>query len=505
MRADAKGRGSIRFDNWYNPISGIGTDRDRMQSGFYSGDFLLSWQQLSNLYYGDPIAAKMNDARTLEAFRKGFAITSEDPEGAEDLHRWARVTHDIESKIVEAITWGRLFGGALLILGANDGQALDQPLREESIRSVDYAIVVDRRYAVPASFYQIMGPKIGRPETYRVAIQSLRSTQMVVVHESRCVRFGALKTDPIRARLLYGWDLPVLQRPYEVLRAFGQSMQGAGIMVSEASQGVFKLKDLVAMIANDPDALQTRMQMVDMGRSLSRSLMLDADNESFEKIATSFAGVPETLDRFMQWLSAASDTPVAILMGRSAAGLNATGDLDLASWNASVASYQANDLAPKVHRVFEILQRDRTCPTKGKPLPDLDIEWAPLSVPSDKEDADAYLTRANGDQVYVAMGALDPAEVGIARFGRGKYSTAAPIVNVERLQAEIDATAKFEPPEAPDANPAEQPPGKSAGGVDAPKGGADKADPSMKQGEAADPGDDGDAGSVGSDGVGGGA
>lgn len=456
MRADggasgtssASGGRSFRSDGWYNPVAGFGTDRDKLQSGYFAADALLSWSQLSSMYYGDSLAAIMVDKIVEESFRKGFSLLADDVEKVEDFHKWANATHDVENKIATGLTWGRLFGGALLIIGADDGQDLSAPLIESRIRDVSWILTVDRRYAIPSSFYETLSPQMGRPETYRVTAQSLRSTQTFVVHESRCVRLGAITTDPIYARNLYGWDLPVLQRPYEALRAFVTAMQGAGLMLSDASQGVFKMKDLIAMIGSDPDALAQRMQMVDMGRSTARSLLLDADGESFEKVATQFAGVPDILDRYMNWLSVASGIPVAILFGRSAAGMNATGDLDLDSWHSVVGSYQQKKIDPAVRRVFGLLSYAKGSPTKGRPFVDLDTEWRPLSVPSEKEDAEAYNTRATGDQTYVTMGALDPAEVAIARFGRGRYSAAAPTVDVEKLETELAAKTVFQDPEA---------------------------------------------------------
>jgi hypothetical protein len=227
--------------------------------------------------------------------------------------------------------------------------------------------------------------------------------------------------------------------------------------------------------------------MVDMGRSTARALLLDAEGETFEKVATSFAGVPDMLDRYMNWLSVASGIPVAILFGRSAAGMNATGELDLDSWHSVVGSYQQKKIDPAVRRVFGLLSYAKDSPTKGKPFADLDTKWKPLSVPSEKEDAEAYNTRADGDSKYVAMGALDPVEIAIARFGRGRYSTDAPAVDVERLETELAAKTVFQDPEAP-APGAVPPKGAPPGPPSVPPPGKG---PEVKEGDDTDSGNGG--------------
>lgn len=397
------------------------------------------------------MAAKIVNLPIREAFRKGYTLSAKDGGSAKDLQKWAKKRYKLDAKLQEASIWGRLWGGALLVFGLNDGQDLDKPLNAKGVKSLDWILPIDRRYCQPISYERELGPRLGQPVTYRVSVQGGQSAQSATVHHSRVVVFRGDPLDPIRARIFGGWDQSVLQRPYKVLRDFASAFQGAGLMLSDASQGVFKLKNLIGMLASGERALlHERMTMLDMGRSTARSIIVDADAESFEKVATQFSGVPELLDRYMQLLSAATDTgyggiPVSVLMGRSAAGMNATGDLDIASFHATVQALQTYTLEPLLEDCYKLLALAPDCPQTEE----LAISWEPLSVPTDAEDSTAYSTRANADIAYINAGVLDPAQVAIARFGKGEYSTAAPSVDVEALQRELTAAASFDPPPAP--------------------------------------------------------
>ena len=428
---------ALRQDGWINPYVGFGTSRDKLFHGCYVRDFRLPYEELSALYYGDDLAAKIVDFVPREAMRRGYEVLADDNDAAEQLEEYAEAL-DLDCKFVEAWTWGRLYGGCLLIIGADDGQDPMLPLAIDRIQSVRFLNVVDCRSIQVFQYYQDpLGPNYGRPEIYQIT-STVTMGQISYVHESRCMRFEGVEVDPRKRAELAGWSFSVLQRCYETLRAFATAFQASGILLTDSSQGVFKLQGLIDMITSGGvNDLQTRMQLVDMTRSASRSILLDAESESFEKIPTSFAGLPEMLDRFMQRLASASGIPVSILMGRSAAGMNATGDLDVRMFYDMVASEQEKNAKPRLEYLYDLLALSKKGPTNGKIPEGLEICFPPLWQPTDQEAATLYSTMATADNIYVTMGALKPEEVAIARFGKGEFSTQVPTVDVNALEAEM--------------------------------------------------------------------
>lgn len=397
-----------RDDSWQNPFLGYGTARDKLQYGFHAGSLRLSDEELSTLFYSDDVAAKLVEKRPEEAFRRGYKLCSAtNPEGAANLQELGR-TLDVDKKVQEGATWGRLYGGSLIVVGAEQGSPTT-PLDETRVRGVRFLNVVDRRYAAPVKYYEDpLSANFGEAEIYSVT--GVRGTS-TYIHESRVIRFDGLTVDARKRQELAGWSYSVLQRPYDVMRTFATAFQSAGTLTADASQAVFKMKGLFEMIASgEKERLQTRMQLVDMSRSAARSVLLDSDGEDFTRVPTVFTGIPEMLDRMMMRLASAVDMPVTILMGRSPAGQNATGDSDFKHWYNSIASQQEKDFTPRLLRLYRILSRGT--------IPDLKIEWCSLDEPTEKEEAEIEKYRADRFATYIDKGVLFPQEVALAQFGK---------------------------------------------------------------------------------------
>jgi len=432
-------------DGWQNPITGVGTwDRDKAQHvEFRTPEYSLTmdFARLSSMYHYDPLSRKIVDAWPKHMFRRGWDL--EIVGEKKTSQTYAAIAKDVKRialvpKMRKAASLGRNYGGSLMILGAKDGRPLDQPLDEANIRSVDYINVQDRRYIQVVAYYTDPKlPKLGEPAVYRVfsgpttgmpsvGAPPVESAALFDVHESRVIRFDGAETDDVERLRLGGWSHSVLQAPYEEIKRFMQSFQNAGHLLNDASQGVYKLKGLMQQLASKQGRanLNARMAMMDMARSVARSLLLDADGEEFSRVVTSFTSVPELLDRFMQMLSMVTGIPVTILMGRSAAGMNATGDSDFRAFYDEVQSAQVDELEPKLLRAYHVLLLAKSGPTKGKDL-DIGFNFRPLWVPTDVEKADANLKQAQADAIYLDREVFSPEECAINRFrdGRPNFTT----------------------------------------------------------------------------------
>jgi len=440
----------VRDDSWVNVSLGYGTSFDKVQAGDFFPSWILSDQRLSALYYGDAIAAKIVNVVPDQLFRRGYCLKSEANQDQADALQKGLDALGFNRELKSAIRWARLYGGSLILLGVNDGQDLTLPLIPERSTGLQFIQTADRRYATVNRYYdnfsQFVFSVAFEPEIYQVA--SLVGG-VTYFNESRALRFEGEPVDPVKSRELAGWTLSVLQRPYDRLREFMTAVGSTTALLSDASQAVFKLKDLwKQVVGKGVKALQDRMRMVDLTRSSSRSILLDADGESFERVATSFAGLPELLDRYMQFLSATCDIPVSILFGRAAAGMNATGDLDVRMFYDKIASYGDTEITPLILKAISVM---------NMPIPeDLCVEWLPLWEPSDKEQADTELveaqtckTEAEEYAAWIAAGVLFPEEVALAEFSDATNGEVEIDVVARKasLSAEIDLA--LNPPPAP--------------------------------------------------------
>lgn len=452
-------------DSWYNPTTGLGTSRDKL-TGFCFGDSLtLPDGILEGMYYNDDIAGRIVSSRPREMLRKGYELLLPDnPEGLKRLQAEAKRLC-LDDKVLEMMLWGRLYRDALILVGVDDGRDPSEPVDTEAldttgspyrnVRAIRFLNVIDRRHLFVARVYSDpLEPNYGEPELYQIfsplgpnGLSATQSTQPgAVIHESRTIRWSGELVDSYRRVRLAGWSQSVIQRPYDVMRQFAGAWVSTGHLLQDASQGVFKIKNLINMITGDNKTLQTRMQLVDMSRSVARAVLLDAGEEDFTRVATSFAGLPDMLDRFMQRLAAACDMPVTLLMGRSPAGQNATGDSDFRHWYDTISSEQENDLKPRLLKLYALLGA-----ALGIDTTDLDIRFHPLWTLTEKERAEVGKLVADTDSVYITAQVWHPEEVALVRGKPGGALTEFTLTDdgIELRQAAVDALGQFEDPLMP--------------------------------------------------------
>jgi phage-related protein (TIGR01555 family) len=384
---------------------------------------------------------------------KGFTLTAKNPDAAKDLQKKADALH-LKARFLRAMQWGNLYGGSLLIFGAIDGNAdLSKPLNVKRVSDVKFLNVVDRRFCSVVEWQSNpMLEGYGEPEVYGVGNLDGAWTK---VHKSRVIAFdGVPETDPLTRRQLGGWTYSVLQRPYDIVRKFATAFDSSAHLMSDASQGVWSIENLIDMLGDNKDELITRLQFSDMTRSAGRAVMVDAASEDFKRVATPLGGVKDILESWMVRLASACDMPITKLFGTAAAGLNATGEGDLRNWYDELASGQENHVKPKMLRALEIIA--------GGTMPeDLDIEFCSLWEQTAAEKAATEYQVAQTDAIYVTMGAVLPGQVAIARFGSGEGKIEIDeAAMVKDNKNEIDLM--LNPPPAPpglDPNAPPPPPG----------------------------------------------
>ncbi len=418
----------IRRDGWYNTLTGLGDAlRDKSQSTAFYSSGTLSDIELDALFNDSDLAETIVSAVVDDALRQGIEIESEE---SEDDEREAEIGKrcdalDVVGSLAMAATMGRLFGGAAIYPVLDDGAEPQEPLDVERVREVYSLLVLDRRQLQPVSWYvDPASGKIGQVEAYQLQITSGSTYGSPIVHESRLVMFGGLRTTRTRKQHLGGWDRSALQPAYDVLRKTGASFDGAMQLMSDMSQAVWKIKGLIEMFgADQEEAVRTRMAATELGRSSFRAIMLDAEGEDFERVATPMTGIDVMLDRSWQRLAAAARMPVTRLMGVSPAGLNATGESDTRNWYDQVKAFQSMELAPRANRLVQLVAR-----SLGEQEPERFTACFPsLWQMTPKEQAELEKLAAEKDAIYITAAVLLPEEVALSRYGDGNFSASTKI------------------------------------------------------------------------------
>ncbi len=435
---------SARFDNWKNAITGLGhAMRDKVKHTEFSSSHLLSDEVLEALYHGDDIAARVCDLLPDEMLRQGFSIqitgeTSDESKINAETHKIVAELK-LREKLNEALVWARLFGGSALFVGVDDGQNPALPLRLKNAKAIRFVTSLDKRDLQPSTWYgDPLEPKYGDVQTYRVLSQQA-NTLSSEVHESRLLVFHGTRTSKRRLMQNNGWSISVLQRMYDVMQQFNVSWQATAHLMSDSAQAVFKLKGLHSQIAsNKTSELLRRMELLDMGRSVSRAVLLDAEDEDFRRDNYQFGGIPDILDKMMLRLAAAARLPVSLLMGQAPAGLNATGDTDIRFFYDQVKTQQENILRPALERFLHILFACKEGPAKGTTA-DFTISFPALWQQTEREKAEIRKIQAEIDATYIGQGVLLPEEVAINRFSATGSSVETSInLDVRRSILEAD-------------------------------------------------------------------
>jgi phage-related protein (TIGR01555 family) len=391
-----------------------------------------------------------------------------------------------------ALQYRRAYGGGAILIGANDGadiRGLTRPLDEKRLQSIDY-LNVFTPWECRVLHWQNNPLKkgYGEPEVYRITPIGLTGpdgsvglTESFEVHASRIVRFMG----PITSRMQiqnrnFGWGDSILARVSEVVRDFDMVFDSSAALTSDFAQGVFKMRGLADAIAGDAEGLvQKRLLMMEMSRSAVRSVLIDAENEEFDRKTTPMSGLPEVLDRWAYRLAAAARMPVSMLMGKQPSGLNATGETDVRWFYDVLASEQKNELEPAIEYVVELLFKARAGPTKGEEPESWCMWFPPLWQMDDVSRADIYFKTAQADSQYIDHGVLVPEEVANSRFGSEMMRERIGLDPELRANAKMitfqgkamlaepdkvdpDAAEPTPPPPKPTAAPAKKPAKKAA-------------------------------------------
>jgi phage-related protein (TIGR01555 family) len=138
-------------DSLYNLITGLGTPKDPTTASTYHLS-LLNRNDLENAYRSDWIARRIVDAPAEDATRewRAWQASQDQIQVIEDEEK----KHDLQRKLRLALIRSRLYGGAALVMGVNQGNS-DEELVLENVQEGDLEfVVVLNRYELMA------GPRI---------------------------------------------------------------------------------------------------------------------------------------------------------------------------------------------------------------------------------------------------------------------------------------------------------------------------------------------------------
>ncbi len=406
-----------RRDVYFNAFSGFGGTRDPLQRTGFVAEPVLNQTELEQLYRFYWLARRIVDLLPADACREGIELNIEDADqGAKINRRMDELL--VWERLEDAMRMARLYGGSILLLGAVDGQEPTVPLAADRVRQVASLTVLDRWQLTIAKTYEDpLAPQYGQPELYRInPSQVAAAGQASIVHASRVIRFdGAWLPDRVRVQN-QGWNDSVFVAINQNLKQFGISIQSAAVLFQDFITKTLKIPNLAQLIADgQEDILFARIQYA-VGQMSSLGVSLIGQDEEFSKVQTPITGLVELLTTFMDLTAAAANLPKTRLFGQQL-GTLAGAEETTRDYYDGVKAFQEKTLRAPVTRVIELLLSEQKVKQK-----DWSFEFSPLWQPTDKELAETRKIVSETDQIYIANGVLDPAEVAVSRFGPDGYS-----------------------------------------------------------------------------------
>lgn len=374
------------IDSLQNLITGLGTDKDKSTSTVFTV-IDLNRAQVENAYRSDWIARKIVTIPAQDCTRewRSWMSDNKDIETIEDLERDLA----IQRKVYEVMWRARLYGGAGLLLGVNDGHRIEDELDIEKVGKDDLKFVhVLSKWDLAAGpiEWSIDSPYYGVPQYYT---RSMGTGERI--HPSRVIRFIGNEMPDIN--VANGWGDSVLQAVHDAVLAAGIVSASGSQLLQEAKMDVIHIPDLAAALAStkSSERLLARFGAANVAKSLYNILLLDKE-EDWERIETNMAGMPDILKMYLLIASGAADIPATRFLSQSPQGLNATGESDIRNHYDMIKSKQNNEVAPALNVLDEIIVRSAL----GTFTPgDIVYEWRPLWQQDEKTKAETAKSKSD--------------------------------------------------------------------------------------------------------------
>lgn len=457
-----------RFDDLANAIEGLGTERDSTTADRFRPARLNS-HAIEEIYRGSHTAARVCEIYSDYMFQEGWELVISDEKDstvASEVVDYLNEAFDVDLHMRDGFAWANAYGGAALILGAEDGQDdWLEPLDELNIESFSWATLVDPLELRILTLYQdALAKGFGKPQIYQfnplvsggllapnvftpqssgilgaevgllnrsnlLSNSKIKQSGFVNIHESRVIRFDGVRL-PRRQMLrspFPGWGDSLLERGWEHIQRFDGVYQYGARIMRRYQQGVMKLTGLAEEVRNseDPDAgadfILRRARAAAKGLNIANTLIMD-ESEEFSIETGSLAGYADLLDRYAKYVSFVAGAPVTIFMGDAPAGLNATGNNDVMSFYSKVGSKQRLLGKPRLKRLVKLAFLAKDGPTGGVEPDHWELKFNPLFKLTQVEQSQRNFFQAQADEKYIVNDALTSSEVAESRFRKTGYS-----------------------------------------------------------------------------------
>lgn len=360
---------------------------------------------------------RMLSEKTAQAMcRKWIEFTSEG--AADDKADTIKVIEDAleEYKVRDhfrtAATYDGFFGRCQLFvdLGEIEGDELEMPLFMDKAKvgrdKLRRFKIVEPMFTYPSD-YSATNPL---SENYYAPRQWYVMGQKV--HASRLLTFVSRPVpDILKPSYNFGGlSMSQLAKPY--VDNWLKTRTSVSRLISNFSTTALKTNMTTMLLGGEGsegegDDLISRAQLFTGMRDNQGLMLLDNDSEDLVQLNVPLGTLDALQAQSQEHMASVSSTPVAILMGITPTGLNASADGEIRIFYDHVLTQQELIFSDNLRKVIDIIQLSKL----GAIDPDIKFRFVPLWQQTESELAVNRKSDAETANVYVTMGAMSPDEV----------------------------------------------------------------------------------------------
>jgi uncharacterized protein len=405
-----------------NPVSGLGTRRDRLTYTRVNDPVILAREELDALYM-HWVARRVVDHVADEITRVGWMVQMGLKANASEIPGVSSALRDLNADDVinEAIKAARQYGGSSIVMYLNDGRNADQPVDWDNLKEVTGIEAVDRWYLRP--YIEPTTVRYSNPEKYELHMTDQVNTGPIKIHSERILRFEG-KRLPFRLQQLnMGWGMSELQPILEALSRYTHSLGDVQQILADLDIFTHKIKGLATLLASGKEKqVRDRLAVNDISRSQYRGFAIDADKEEIEFNSRNCNGLAEVIESLKNDLVGATGFPATILFGESPTGPGSTGRSEEREFSRTIETYRDKVVTKPLSRLAYAVMKSSKGPTNGEVPKDWKVGFPSLFVMNEREVADLKARVAASDYRYWVMGVLTSSEIAMSRLGGAEYS-----------------------------------------------------------------------------------
>ena len=400
----------------------------------------LTQAQCENAFLNSFIVGRLIELPAQHMTRewRSVKIEGDDKGNQVDAIRDAELSLNVKQTFTEAIQWGDLYGGCLVIMGL-DGDDISTPLDVGSVQKgqLTSLTVIDRWLVTPSIEFILdpLDPNFRYPAAYTIQTSD---GQQVAIHASRCLRFDGCKLPRLAWLRNNRWHGSVVQRVLDAIKVFEASIKASGKAMQEGSIDVYKVEGLYERLldADGQALIRNRIKLAADLKSIYRALVIDA-KDAMDRQPVDVNGYDVVLEKHQDMVCGACEMPATLLFGRPPSGMDATGESDIRNWYDTLSIKQEFKLRPLINQFDQVLVRSAL----GTFPENYEFDFNPLWQMSDEQLAVNQLTQAQARHIYLTDGCLKPEVVASDLLAEG--------FSVSLTEEDVDEIASYNEPIEP--------------------------------------------------------